>query len=67
MTPQWSSAPVAGGFEDVKYEKWDGIARITINRPEVRNAFRPQTLFELAEGLRRRARRSEGRRGDPHR
>jgi naphthoate synthase len=33
--------------EDVIYEKADGIAKITINRPEVRNAFRPQTLFEL--------------------
>ena len=33
--------------EDVIYEKARGIARITINRPEVRNAFRPQTLFEL--------------------
>ena len=33
--------------EDVIYEKARGIAKITINRPEVRNAFRPQTLFEL--------------------
>src|SRR3989442_6094022 len=35
-------------FEDLRYEKWPGIAKITINRPEVRNAFRPQTLFELS-------------------
>ena len=35
-------------FEDIVYQSWDGIAKITINRPEVRNAFRPQTLFELA-------------------
>ena len=35
-------------FEDVKYEKVEGIARITINRPEVYNAFRTQTLKELA-------------------
>jgi len=34
-------------LEDVIYEKRPGIAKITINRPEVRNAFRPQTLFEL--------------------
>jgi len=34
-------------LEDVIHEKRGGIAKITINRPEVRNAFRPQTLFEL--------------------
>ena len=28
-------------FQDIKYHKWQGIAKITINRPEVRNAFRP--------------------------
>jgi naphthoate synthase len=37
----------AGEFQDIKYEKFDGIAKITINRPEVRNAFRPQTIFEM--------------------
>jgi naphthoate synthase len=35
------------GFGDIRYETADGIAKITICRPEVRNAFRPQTLFEL--------------------
>ena len=36
------------GYEDVKYEKSpEGIARVTINRPEVRNAFRPQTVTEM--------------------
>jgi naphthoate synthase len=35
------------GFADVLYHRWDGIARITINRPEVRNAFRPETVKEL--------------------
>ncbi len=41
----------AGTFTDIKYEKLDGIAKITINRPEVRNAFRPKTVFEMAEAL----------------
>jgi len=45
MKPQWKQAR---RFEDVRYEKWQGIAKITINRPEVRNAFRPQTLFEMS-------------------
>src|SRR6266853_2038117 len=43
--PQWKEAR---RFDDVRYEKWQGIAKVTINRPEVRNAFRPQTLFELS-------------------
>src|SRR5919198_2500551 len=34
-------------FGDIKYEHFEGIAKITINRPEVRNAFRPETIFEL--------------------
>lgn len=35
-------------FEDIKYERTnDGIAKVTINRPEVRNAFRPQTVKEM--------------------
>lgn len=42
-------------FEDIKYEKGlndaEGINKITINRPEVRNAFRPQTVFELKEAF----------------
>ncbi len=47
MKPQWKTDAAGKKFEDVRYEKWEGIAKITINRPEVRNAFRPQTLFEL--------------------
>jgi naphthoate synthase len=42
-------------YKDIRYEKGeadaDGIAKITIARPEVRNAFRPQTLFELADAF----------------
>ena len=42
-------------FKDIKYESGSndaiGIAKITINRPEVRNAFRPQTVFELKEAF----------------
>ncbi|MFO0723288.1 MAG: 1,4-dihydroxy-2-naphthoyl-CoA synthase [Myxococcota bacterium] len=38
-------------FSDIEYEKAEGIAKITINRPEVRNAFRPETLFELETAL----------------
>src|SRR5438105_12486784 len=41
------------GFNDVTYETSDGIAKITICRPEVRNAFRPQTLFELQDAFER--------------
>src|SRR3979490_661655 len=38
-------------FQDIKYEHFEGIAKITINRPEVRNAFRPETIFELQEAF----------------
>ena len=38
-------------YEDITYRKRDGVARIAFNRPEVRNAFRPQSLFELEEAL----------------
>ena len=38
-------------FSDILYHKGEGIAKITINRPEVRNAFRPQTLEEMREAL----------------
>lgn len=41
----------AGDFEDIVYETSGGIAKITINRPQVRNAFRPTTLFELSSAF----------------
>ena len=45
----WKSA---GDFSDIKFDKCeDGIAKITINRPEVRNAFRPQTVVDMRQAL----------------
>ena len=41
----------SGEWRDIRYETAEGIARVTICRPEVRNAFRPQTLFELARAF----------------
>src|SRR5487761_2459083 len=46
--PAWERR---GEYGDIVYEVGEGIARITIDRPERRNAFRPQTLFELAHAF----------------
>ncbi|MEM8485637.1 MAG: 1,4-dihydroxy-2-naphthoyl-CoA synthase [Bacteroidota bacterium] len=42
---------VAGEYTDIKYHKAEGIAKITINRPEVRNAFRPLTVKEMIHAM----------------
>lgn len=38
-------------YEDITFKKSNGVARIAINRPEIHNAFRPKTLFELQEAF----------------
>jgi naphthoate synthase len=49
-TAEWK--PVATGrFQDILFDQADGIARITINRPHVRNAFRPETVDEMLTAL----------------
>ncbi len=45
---QWVAC---GKYEDIKCHKAEGIAKITINRPEVRNAFRPLTVTEMSRAL----------------
>ena len=58
---EWKRESPQGGQEyaDIVYETAEGIAKITINRPEVRNAFRPATLFELSHAF-------GAARDDPH-
>ncbi|PID15866.1 1,4-dihydroxy-2-naphthoyl-CoA synthase [Sporosarcina sp. P34] len=50
MTRQWETLRT---YDDIKYELYNGIAKITINRPEVRNAFRPKTVMELIDAFSR--------------
>ena len=45
--PTWETGLGGESFKDIKYQVADGMAKISINRPEVRNAFRPQTIIEL--------------------
>jgi naphthoate synthase len=57
MTTAWIpiAAGAAGAYTDIRYEKSgapdQGIAKITIARPEVRNAFRPRTVIEMSQAL----------------
>ncbi|UOQ48095.1 1,4-dihydroxy-2-naphthoyl-CoA synthase [Gracilibacillus caseinilyticus] len=48
MTVEWINERT---YDDILYETYNGIAKITINRPEVRNAFRPHTVNELIEAF----------------
>ena len=50
MPVDWTPA---GEYDDIRYELAEGIAKITIDRPEVRNAFRPETLIEVSDALER--------------
>ncbi|MEI7641963.1 MAG: 1,4-dihydroxy-2-naphthoyl-CoA synthase [Actinomycetes bacterium] len=49
--PKWERGAGSENFTDVRYEIAEGMAKITINRPEVRNAFRPETLTELEKAF----------------
>lgn len=48
MSFNWQKAKE---YQDIIYEKMDGIAKVTINRPEVRNAFRPETVWEMYDAF----------------
>ena len=48
MSIEWNTVKT---YTDILFDKAEGIGKITINRPEVRNAFRPETLTELIEAF----------------
>ena len=49
--PAWAVGTGGDKFVDITYQVAEGMAKISINRPEVRNAFRPQTIIELQEAF----------------
>ncbi|MEH6473908.1 MAG: enoyl-CoA hydratase-related protein, partial [Halopseudomonas sp.] len=56
LTDQQLTAPIewhdhSQQFDDIRYHKGEGIAKISINRPQVHNAFRPQTVREMQKAL----------------
>ncbi|WP_036480560.1 1,4-dihydroxy-2-naphthoyl-CoA synthase [Myxosarcina sp. GI1] len=48
MNTEWQKVK---NYQDILYHKWNGVAKITINRPHKRNAFRPQTVFEMYDAF----------------
>ena len=50
MTRQWETLRE---YDEIKYEFYEGIAKVTINRPEVRNAFTPKTVAEMIDAFSR--------------
>jgi len=53
MAVEWQSIETTPGYQDIKFERRGAVAKVTINRPEVRNAFRPKTLFEMQDAFSR--------------
>ena len=49
--PAWATGAGGEKFTDITYQVGEGMAKIAINRPDVRNAFRPQTIIELQEAF----------------
>ncbi len=48
MNREWTTIKE---YEDIKFEFFEGIGKISINRPEVRNAFRPETTMEMSDAM----------------
>jgi naphthoate synthase len=53
IRPGAAWGPAGPAYEDIRYEVAEGMAKLTICRPEVRNAFRPTTLYELSDAFER--------------